>query len=461
MKHYSFRIMILVLTGVLFLSVSSVFAETIVLKSGKKIEGKIIEKTDKYIKIDYLGIPTTFFLDEIENIKEERALTEASPVGVGIGLSNANFDESLKKAGTNDTFDPHKEIISGTKISNSLAESMAGSHSSNLNIEGVGESKVCVKLGKEVLSATSHSFGYAFSISPDENWIVIPAGYPKSGINLFYIPSGQKWNYLFNDDPRTFVNWFPNCFSEDSLKIYFGDFFAALNPSMSSIEFQKLEKPLNMENFKGTFLSFKGARKNCTGVDIQSWLSISGDEGEFGEVACNSGEDELIETSSGNGKVYLVISSNKSGTKLKKEVDLTELVKNYQTESRSVMENAMQKLSTEISDKSQLDSIKGVLKELGQNSSNLAIGLDHLSVSPDNRFIACIASGDGYGLGGIDNYGILIPLEGDKLIAYPFSRNVYYKIIWSKDSRRIYYCAKSVGGDPIEGSAIYRLDISI
>lgn len=57
-----------ILIGVLFLSVSSVFAETILLKTGKTIEGKIIEKTDKYIKIDIAGVSVPYFLNEIDTI---------------------------------------------------------------------------------------------------------------------------------------------------------------------------------------------------------------------------------------------------------------------------------------------------------------------------------------------------------------------------------------------------------
>jgi len=60
--------MMFVLIGILFLSVSSVFAETIVLKSGETVEGKLIEKTDKYIKIDFQGVPLTYFFDEVKSI---------------------------------------------------------------------------------------------------------------------------------------------------------------------------------------------------------------------------------------------------------------------------------------------------------------------------------------------------------------------------------------------------------
>ena len=45
-----------------------VFAEKVVFKSGKTVEGKLIEKTEKYIKIDFLGVPLTFLLDEIKSI---------------------------------------------------------------------------------------------------------------------------------------------------------------------------------------------------------------------------------------------------------------------------------------------------------------------------------------------------------------------------------------------------------
>lgn len=46
-------------------------AETIILKSGKTVEGKIVEKTDKYIKIDFYGVPLTYFLDEIVSDEEK------------------------------------------------------------------------------------------------------------------------------------------------------------------------------------------------------------------------------------------------------------------------------------------------------------------------------------------------------------------------------------------------------
>ena len=48
-----------------------VLAETIILKSGKKIEGRIIEKTDEYVKIELSGIPLTYYQEQIDSISQQ------------------------------------------------------------------------------------------------------------------------------------------------------------------------------------------------------------------------------------------------------------------------------------------------------------------------------------------------------------------------------------------------------
>lgn len=47
------------------------FAETIVLKTGRRIIGKVIERNDKKIIIDIFGTPITYPLEVIESIGEE------------------------------------------------------------------------------------------------------------------------------------------------------------------------------------------------------------------------------------------------------------------------------------------------------------------------------------------------------------------------------------------------------
>jgi len=46
--------------------------ETIILKSGQKIEGKIIERTDEKVKVDIYGIPITYYYENIESIDGQK-----------------------------------------------------------------------------------------------------------------------------------------------------------------------------------------------------------------------------------------------------------------------------------------------------------------------------------------------------------------------------------------------------
>jgi len=51
-------------------------AETVLLKSGKTVDGKIIERTGKYIKLEMkdIGIPLTYFLGDIETIDGQKPI---------------------------------------------------------------------------------------------------------------------------------------------------------------------------------------------------------------------------------------------------------------------------------------------------------------------------------------------------------------------------------------------------
>ena len=54
----------------LFLAIPA-FAESIILKSGKTVDGNILHRTDQYIKVDVYGVSLTYYLDEIESITGE------------------------------------------------------------------------------------------------------------------------------------------------------------------------------------------------------------------------------------------------------------------------------------------------------------------------------------------------------------------------------------------------------
>ena len=77
-------------------------AETVVLKSGQKVEGTVLEKTDKYIKLDIDGIPVTYFLDELKasvpssssNIPSSPAKNEERPAD---DIAYVNFKKGSEK----------------------------------------------------------------------------------------------------------------------------------------------------------------------------------------------------------------------------------------------------------------------------------------------------------------------------------------------------------------------------
>jgi tetratricopeptide (TPR) repeat protein len=74
MKKSIFLTGFLILGGVLFFQ-NPGFTETIVLRSGETVEGKIIEKTDKYVKVDFIGIPLTYFFEDIESIDGKKLVS--------------------------------------------------------------------------------------------------------------------------------------------------------------------------------------------------------------------------------------------------------------------------------------------------------------------------------------------------------------------------------------------------
>lgn len=63
------------------LGFSLVFADTVVLKSGKKVEGKITERKTDLIMVDVEGVGVPYFLDEIAEINGEKMIP-AAPIVV-------------------------------------------------------------------------------------------------------------------------------------------------------------------------------------------------------------------------------------------------------------------------------------------------------------------------------------------------------------------------------------------
>lgn len=70
------------------------FAEAVYLKSGKKVEGKIVERTDKYIKLDEgIGVDIPYFLNDIERIEDNAPLTvNSKDKGILTAVADAKLE---------------------------------------------------------------------------------------------------------------------------------------------------------------------------------------------------------------------------------------------------------------------------------------------------------------------------------------------------------------------------------
>lgn len=92
-----------------FAVVSLSYAETIVLKNGKSIEGKVVDKTSDYIKLEIMeGVNSTYFFDDIQTIDGkpiESAAAVAQPLSVkpdsqeSISADKKDLLDKIKKAG--------------------------------------------------------------------------------------------------------------------------------------------------------------------------------------------------------------------------------------------------------------------------------------------------------------------------------------------------------------------------
>ncbi len=75
----------------------SLFAETIILKSGKTVEGKIIEKAKGKIKVDIGGIPITYYTEDIDSINGQSASAFLGPEYAGPDKNTSDYIKLLEK----------------------------------------------------------------------------------------------------------------------------------------------------------------------------------------------------------------------------------------------------------------------------------------------------------------------------------------------------------------------------
>ena len=86
--------MIVKLFFILLIIPDLAYASEVVLKSGQKLEGKIIEQTDKYVKFDAgVGVPMTYYNDEISTIDGQKITPPTAPLVQTKKLEDENQSE--------------------------------------------------------------------------------------------------------------------------------------------------------------------------------------------------------------------------------------------------------------------------------------------------------------------------------------------------------------------------------
>lgn len=98
---------------------TTVFAETVTLNSGKIIEGKILEKTDQYIKIEYNGSPLYYELRYIKSIEKDKAGVASTPEKTASEDSTFYFKTGLKYGAQAKFKEAEEECKKGLAINSS------------------------------------------------------------------------------------------------------------------------------------------------------------------------------------------------------------------------------------------------------------------------------------------------------------------------------------------------------
>ena len=86
---------ILTIVCLLVLTSSLCWAETVYLKNGKKITGKVVQQDDQQIKVDVSGVMVTYFTDEVDRVEGKDAAT-AKPAPVANPEPSPELEPTLE-----------------------------------------------------------------------------------------------------------------------------------------------------------------------------------------------------------------------------------------------------------------------------------------------------------------------------------------------------------------------------
>ena len=311
------------------------------------------------------------------------------------------------------------------------------------------------------------AYGYYFAVSPDERWIASISDSTSDGnvLTVVHAPTGEKWQHTFTPQTGSVVrNWFPNCFSPDSGSIVYGPFVAKLAEKMPDLSFGPF-KPDPSELKRGTFLGFNGWLKNAAGEEVKFWSGLSQSEGEEGNIAWSLDGRTLYESAIGEEQKFSSLKRTPSG-KID-QIDYSRLVSLHELEQKKPIAQAREEVLKDKSLSAEMRQLRerefAQMEEMFTGSKKIRLG--NLAVSPNGQYLAGIASiaVEEMGFAG-RKYGVIIPLTGDRLQAYPFDTPVYGQMIWSRDAKSLYFYSQSElaggGGDGGGNGTVRKLQIS-
>jgi len=104
LKKGKFMKNILMIVCFLLAASSHAFADTVYLKSGRVVEGNIIERSDRQIKIDVNGMTLTYYMDEVDRVDSAQGAPASQAVlgqdeRIATMPSQGNIYSALSKEG--------------------------------------------------------------------------------------------------------------------------------------------------------------------------------------------------------------------------------------------------------------------------------------------------------------------------------------------------------------------------
>ena len=257
-----FRRAILLQALLILLSVfcSQAFADVLYLKNGKKIAGKIIEKTDKYVKIEYEKVLLTYWSDEVDKIGVGEELPEPEPMDLKKAttyLYDGKWQEAIEGLKNIVTAQPQ---AAGAYFNLGCAYALTGEYDKAIekfeeaqllepvpfdafcyfNIAGVYTKKAIVHRDQKMFGLAAENFKKASKVMPNFILAVDYARYSEVFASLVELPqkigfaaselgvppdsgvflnenkmkgSGERKHYLFDENtpPLLYFYHSPNC----------------------------------------------------------------------------------------------------------------------------------------------------------------------------------------------------------------------------------------------------------